>query len=205
MTDPNSSLLAQFDPICNLDVPETTPVRLAASKGGSTLTMSTFFNRINTQLPAPSIAAPNNRGSLIDISFNLDDVKSSALHQRTPTNHHRQQSSSVAHPHSGTENMVPIVARLSPRKQRDVYVLPPPPQNPQPLDSLSKSAHGRRSSLDLSTLTLDIKQRLAAENMSFDILRDEVSFLTNMAEEEPSATTPLANRSEPKSMAAGTA
>jgi hypothetical protein len=99
--------------------------------------------------------------------------------------------------------MGPPVTRSSPRKQRDVYALPPHSQSSH-LNSPSKSAHGRRSSLDLSTLTLDIKHRLAAENMSFDILRDEVSFLTDITQEESSSTTTLVTRSEPKSVA-GTA
>lgn len=201
MTDPNSSLLAQFDPIHNSDISETTPTRFAT---GSTLTMSTFFDRINTQQPlAPSIGAPNNRGSLIDVSFKFEEIKAAALDQLTPSQHRQHESFGVAHEHGGVENKVPQkLPRSSPRKQRDACAPTSPTRNPLHLDSPSRSTHGRRSSLDLSTLTLDIKHRLAAENMSFDILRDEVSFLTNTAEEEHSSATVVVMHSEPKTIAA---
>lgn len=175
-------------------------------KGGDTLTLSTFFNRINSQqqVPAPSIAAPNNRGSLIDISFNFGEIKAAALDQITPTKHRRQQPSSVVQTQDDAENLPLQITRPSPRKQRNAYPLPSPSKSTLS-DSPSKSSHARRSSLDLSALTLDIKHRLAAENMSFDILRDEVSFLTNTVEEEHSSTTAPNTHSEQKSITTRTA
>lgn len=195
MTDPNSSLLAQFDPIRNSHVSDTTPARSVTSKSDDALTLSTFFNRINIEQPAPPILPPpNNRGSLIDFSFNFEDLKVAAL-ETTPAKHCHEQST---HAHQHTENVPPKPVRASPRKQRDARAPISPSKHSRVVDTPRESVHGRRSSLDLSTLTLDIKQRLAAENMSFDILRDEVSFLTNMAEEETPAIMPRAARSEGK-------
>lgn len=191
MTDPNSSLLAQFDPIYNPDAFGMTPARLTTINGDETFTMTTFFNSINTQHAlAPSINVPNNRGSLIDISINFEETGAPILDELAATKHCRQQSSSnVDHTRGGAENIAPQTPRLSPRKPKDAYTPPASPKDPCLLTSPSKLVQRRRSSLDLPALTLDIKHRLAAENMNFDILRDEISFLTGVADEEHSLTS----------------
>lgn len=192
-TNPNSSLLAQFDPICSAHIADTTPARPATTKNSEdALSLSTFFNRINTAQPN-EIPPPNNRGSLIDFSFNFEDLKISTL-EKTPTKSRRQPTDI----HRDVENAVPFkLARTSPHKQRDAHPPASPSKRARLLDTgKHSSAHARRSSLDISTLSLDIKQRLEAENMSFDILKDEVSFLTDMVEEEPSGVLPQITRSQ---------
>lgn len=189
MSDPNASLLALFDPIQNSNVTDTTPTRPSTMTSGDALTMSSFFNRLNTQ-PNPHQHPTNNRGSLIDFSFNLEDAKNGLLGGTTPTKKHSRL------PHStqlDVENKVPPrpAARTSPRK----HAPPSPSKRLRNLDAPADISRPRRSSLDASTVSLDLKHRLASADMSFDILRDDVSFLTNMAEEvESSEGTPSASQ-----------
>lgn len=206
---PNSSLLLQFDPILATNTSKATPARSRepASNNAEALTMSAFFNRINSQpntqfnkdtLPLPKF----NRGSLIDLGFNLqDDLKSVSLEDLSLS---RSQSTTLIPDPSEAENIPlppspPRATRTSPRKERPIHP-PPSPSKHKAYAEPSEIPENRerRSSLDISSLTLDIKHRLAVADMSFDILKDDISFLTNMVEEDPSTLLRHVTRSERK-------
>lgn len=169
------------------------------------LTMSAFFNRINIQpntqgnkdtLPLPKF----NRGSLIDLGYSLeDDLRNVSLDDLSSS---QTQSATLVPDRSEAEN-IPLppspkrAPRTSPQKERPNQ----PPLSPSKRKTLQASfdppgTRERRSSLDISSLTLDIKHRLAAADMSFDILKDDISFLTNMVEEDPSNILRQVTRSE---------
>lgn len=192
MSHPNSSILALFDPIQNSSAPDTTPIRQSTIPGDASLSMSSFFNRINAQPIEIQHPVTNN---LIDFSFDLGDVKSAILNGQAPIEHSR-----ILHlGQTDLENRIPTKsAPNSPRKQRNAHTPPSPSKRLRNIDGTA--ARPRRSSLDASTISIDLKHRLAAADMSFDILRDEVSFLTNMAEDMESAKgTPLASSLHAKS------
>ncbi|KAF8312498.1 hypothetical protein DL93DRAFT_2082081 [Clavulina sp. PMI_390] len=178
----DSSLLAEFDPILrNTTVVPSTPKRTDTTNQDDALTLSAFFNRVNN-VPPTEPPPPNNRGSLIDFSFNFGDIKSKIM-KLSPAKKSAPKGATSSS--TDAENIPPNTGatQLSPRKQRPDHPPASPFKSVRLPAETPKGLRGRRSSLDISQLTRDLKQTLGAENMSFDILKDEVSFLTNLGEE----------------------
>ena len=205
--DPNTSLLRMFDPIHG----NTTPARSESHCNGDELTMSTFFNKISSQRPpseAPSFS--ENRQSLIDFSF--DDIPKSTGDDSTPTKLNVPHSIEPSLTKSSAPSFLDSAESHTPKNLQTINVFQPskpalsamchvsgnacsrhPPPSPSKvshhLTVEPRTRHSRRSSLDVSALTLNIKDRLGQEDLSFDIINDEISILSELTESD----APVAN------------
>jgi hypothetical protein len=213
--DPNTSLLRMFDPIHG----NATPVRLESHSNNDDFTMSTFFNKISSKrLPSDVPSLSGNRQSLIDLSF--DSLSKPDGDEPTPTKHIVARSIAPLMPKSSapllqdsTEIHTPKnvgavdatqFSKSSLNEKRHVagnaHLKRPPPSPSKFSHHLTvnhATRHSRRSSLDVSSLTLNIKDRLAQDDMSFDIINDEISILSELTEGDPPA--PVTNHPQLKS------
>ena len=201
MTDPNDSLLAMFDPFSAGS--KATPAPESDNRATDKLTMSTFFNRIGARPVEDVPQLPKNHNNLIDFSLYNAEAFARAG-DATPTKplpeiHRGTQYPSLLD-EKGPVEMSRVPSSLDVFKVHQEVeatnvgthentteppAYSPPKRNKQAHNELEVKS-SRRSSLDISTLTWRIKDRL--QEMSFDILRDEVTLTTEITETEPAGS-----------------